>query len=273
MPKARSLKNSSSRAKGWVSLLPSRWSMLFLASLFIFLGIGWGMKQAPQWAARTFQLLANKGYLRLEKLRIEGRRYTSAEDIRKALGISKGQPLFHMDVWSMRQRLLELPWIKAVTIQRQLPDLLWVRLVEQYPIAHWQHRQQLALIDDEGHVIKDTNHTDIGDLLIVTGEEAPRATPQLMAALRAYPQLKQRVTGAMYIGNRRWDIILDTKLRVKLPESNLEQGLALFKQLEENYVLPLHAILYVDVRNLEKAYIRYRPSFKPVSSSKSSKQA
>jgi cell division protein FtsQ len=173
----------------------------------------------------------------------------------------------------MRDDLMGLPWIKDVTVRRQLPDHLSIRLLEQYPIALWQKKKTLSLIDDAGHVIEEKGMEDaFSGLLVVTGEEAPQATPMLLEALRAYPHIKQRVTGAMYVSKRRWDLLIDNKLRLKLPETHLEEGLAFFEKLDQGQEMDPKEIVFIDVRNPEKAYIRYRtPPSHPVQSKKKSK--
>lgn len=210
-------------------------------------------------------------HIRLEKLHVEGRNFTKPDVFMETLGLHQGDFLFQDNLADIRQRLLALPWIKDVTLQRQMPHLLSIHLVEHYPIAHWQHKNRTKLIDDTGDVIDDETVNEKEDLLVVTGLKAPAATPSLMAALRIYPDLKQRVTGAMYISQRRWDIILDNKIRIKLPEENLQDALGFFKSLEETYVLKPESIVHIDMRHGQRAYIRYKT--RPATSNKPTKQA
>jgi cell division protein FtsQ len=201
----------------------------------------------------------SKHGLTVQKISLEGLRYTDEAELKKSIEISIGDSIFKRNPHELQKIILSLPWIKAATVRRELPSSLIVSVVEQYPIALWQRKNHISVIDDSGSVIDQAISDDLeNDLLVVTGEDAPKATPDLLEALRAYPELKRRVTGALFIGKRRWDIIIDNKLRIKLPEINIEEGLDFFQKLEKGYNLQSQDIAYVDVRNGQKAYVRHK---------------
>lgn len=275
MRKKKSVKQSSYVKQNILKWIPglkgAGFFLLFMVSVgtSFFIWNSW-----PTLEHRIVMALDNQG-VRLQKLTIEGRHYTHEDDLAQGISLKVGDPLLLKDPKEIQARLIALPWIKAATVRRQMPSTLNVRLIEQYPIAVWQRKESLSLIDDEGHVIDEVPQEDVlDDLLVVTGEEAPLATPMLLDALRAYPHVKQRVTGALFIGKRRWDVLIDNKIRVKLPEMHLEEGLAFFEKLESRYPVDSKEILFVDVRNPKKAYVRYRSApVLPSKAKKNSKQA
>jgi cell division protein FtsQ len=54
---------------------------------------------------------------------------------------------FNLNTFALKHQLLQIPWVYAVAIERQWPDTLLVKLVEQHPIAQWGSE---ALINAEG---------------------------------------------------------------------------------------------------------------------------
>ena len=47
-----------------------------------------------------------------------------------SLGVHMGQPLLAIDPVDMKKRLESLPWVRSVTVERRLPDALYVRITE-----------------------------------------------------------------------------------------------------------------------------------------------
>ncbi|HBS51955.1 MAG TPA: cell division protein FtsQ, partial [Coxiellaceae bacterium] len=56
---------------------------------------------------------------------------------------------FYLNVISMRQQLLKLPWVYEASVQRKWPDTVVVNIIEQKPILQWGKN---ALVNPEGVV-------------------------------------------------------------------------------------------------------------------------
>ena len=77
-----------------------------------------------------------------------------------------------------------------------------------------------------------------------------------MQLLGKGPGLAPRVTAGSYIEQRRWDLLLDDRVWVKLPqEKTLEAWLRLASEERDNGLLRRN-ILAVDVRNAEQWVFR-----------------
>lgn len=58
---------------------------------------------------------------------------------------------FGLDVISLKQRLLALPWVYAVMIKREWPDTIVINIFEQKAVAKWNNE---ALLNQEGNVFR-----------------------------------------------------------------------------------------------------------------------
>lgn len=58
---------------------------------------------------------------------------------------------FGLDVISLKQRLLALPWIYAVVIKREWPDTIIISIFEQKAVAEWNNE---ALLNPEGTIFR-----------------------------------------------------------------------------------------------------------------------
>ena len=64
--------------------------------------------------------------------------------------------------------------------------------------------------------------TPYRSLPLLSGPGAPLAAPALLGMLQAEPALIHHVTAASYIGRRRWNVYLDGRIEVRLPEDGAE---------------------------------------------------
>ena len=61
---------------------------------------------------------------------------------------------FRLDLGAIRQQLLDMPWVKKVSVRRAWPNSLLVSIDEQQAIARWGERQ---LISSDGEVFAPEN--------------------------------------------------------------------------------------------------------------------
>ncbi|AIL12701.1 hypothetical protein IM40_02870 [Candidatus Paracaedimonas acanthamoebae] len=190
---------------------------------------------------------------------VEGRSLTSQEDILKAVNIQRGESLFASDLEAIKKRLEALSWVRTATVQRRWPFTIYVRLAEYRPIALWQQKAKFYLVDDQGHYFKIPKNNPFQSLPILTGEEAPKNAPQLFSILRDFPSIIGRVTGAIYLGKRRWDLMLDNRLKLKLSEERIKQSLIQFVKMEEGRKISDKNIVAIDLRFEDKVYFQLAP--------------
>ena len=67
----------------------------------------------------------------------------------------RGQSLLRVDTGAARDRLLALPAVKDVSISKQWPGKMLIRVEERHPWGYWQIKDQPYVIDDEGVVLDD----------------------------------------------------------------------------------------------------------------------
>lgn len=151
---------------------------------------------------------------------VVGRVETPQADLLSTLKLKRGTPLFGFDSEAARKRIERLPWVRSASIEKVLPDTVLVTVEERVPLAVWQHKGQLALIDREGHVIMRDGLERFSHLLLVVGEGAPSHTAELLQILETQPALLTMVKAAVRVGGRRWNVRFDNGTDVRLPEDD-----------------------------------------------------
>src|SRR3546814_10659876 len=82
---------------------------------------GWFGRQAEALQFTALDGTARLG-LRIEEVLVECRARTEAEEILARLGLETGRPILAVDPEAARIALAELPWVRAASVERQLPD-------------------------------------------------------------------------------------------------------------------------------------------------------
>lgn len=207
---------------------------------------------------KTLNQTAEAGFA-VQNILVEGRVNTDPDMIKAILNIEKGDSVFALEPASAKELLEKISWVKSAQVERRLPDTIYVGLVERQPIALWQKNQKLHLIDREGVVLTDDGLERFRDMLIVVGDEAPAHTEALLAMLSAEPGLKGRIDSAAWVGGRRWDLMVDGRIAVKLPEADIGYALARLAAAQSEDAILDKDIEAIDLREEGRLTVKTRP--------------
>jgi len=184
----------------------------------------------------------------VEDIEVEGRETTDASIIMTALATRRGAPILAVDLWQAKAELEKLPWVRSAAIERRLPRTLHVRLTERRPLALWQHAGKQHLIDRQGEVIPAADLSRFARLPLVVGDNAATRAAALVEMLQSEPALAARVTAAVRVDNRRWNLRIDDSIEVLLPEENPEAAWAQLAAFERRNNLLKRDVQRVDMR-------------------------
>lgn len=250
------------RAKWQVALL--RWGGPALA-LAAVIGVGswaWSSGWADrQWVALSEATLEASGEagLALREVLVQGRGRTSQQDLMTALDLQLGTPILALDPAVLRARLEALPWVARATVERRLPDTLFISVEEREPLALWQREGEIALIDRTGAVIRDPALEPFAHLPMVVGDGANGHAAELVEMLALAPDLARRVKAAIWVGDRRWNIRLDNGVNVRLPEEDGAAAWSELANLQAQHGLIDRDLAAIDMRQPDRLIVRLTP--------------
>ncbi len=223
------------------------------------------MRQSPSGRAildrvssRLLQASATLG-LRVADVRVEGRATTDRETILEALNARLGTPILAVDPMRAKRQLESLPWVRSAAIERRFPDTIYVRLVERQPMALWQHGGKLDLIDRTGAVIPVARLDHFAKLPMVVGEDAAAHAATLLAMIATEPDLAARVTAAVDVGSRRWNLRLDNAIDVLLPTDDPAEAWAELARLQRTSAILQRDVRAIDMRLPDRLVVRVAP--------------
>lgn len=184
----------------------------------------------------------------IEDVRVSGNSETSEIDILEKLGLDGTTSLVALDVNAAREKLAQLPWVEEVEVRKVYPKTVEVKLQERKAYAIWQHGQELSLIEKSGSVIAPLRDNKFAALPLVVGRDAETAASRFEADFSAWPDIRKDVKAYVRVAGRRWDLHMKNGIIVKLPETGVEQALALLTRFDREQRLMERDIAGVDLR-------------------------
>ncbi len=202
-----------------------------------------------------------------EQVEIVGATHTRRIDVHQAVLPAGSNSMLDIDLDAARTRVAALPWVADVSIRRALPNRLIVTLEERTPFAIWRSGDSAVLVDAEGTVLAARDLIPFAGLPILVGAGAATEVATLWPVLSTQPQLHARVTGAAWIGRRRWDIRFESGEVLALPEGydNARAALARCARMDGDNGLLDRGFARFDMRIGDRLVVRRAsdPSLSP----------
>lgn len=199
----------------------------------------------------------NAAGFEVASVRISGLTNLTEHHVLDALELGEGVSLVTFDVTDGLQSLLDLPWVESASLRKLYPNRMEVTLTERQPFAIWQRNEDfVSVIDSEGRVLDDFDGEKFLNLPLLVGYGAEKEAREFLTKLAQFDAIASRVQASILISGRRWDLILDNDVKIKLPEAQPELALTnLIKMDAESDVLSKDITL-VDMRLPDRVVMR-----------------
>ena len=109
-------------------------------------------------------------FLRINDIRVEGNEHYTDEEIIKAIDIEQGDNLFFFDRFAAISRVFaKLPYVEEVSVTRQLPDRVVIRVEECRALAYIAVGDENWTIDHNCKVLGKATKSELGSLIRIEG--------------------------------------------------------------------------------------------------------
>jgi cell division protein FtsQ len=197
-------------------------ALAFVAAMIVSGTIARSIRQVNE-AVGT--VVADAGF-GISEVHLAGNVRTPPETILAALGFKPGESIFNADLQSARLRLKKLDWVADAEVQRRYPDAISVRLVEKLPFALWKSPAgTVYVVERAGGIITSEDVAQFAKLPVLLGDAAPDDAADLVDAVAQHRAVAARTKAYQRVSRRRWNLILDGGVVVKLPEAGWQREL------------------------------------------------
>ncbi len=175
-------------------------------------------------------------------------------------GVMADDVMFGIDPSDVRARVAELPWVEQVVVRRLWPDQIQILITPRAATALWQDQGHLSFMDGTGRKLGEAKNTKSakGYALVVGSNAGPQA-PALFEALRASPDVANRTSAALWVGDRRWTLRLKSGGDILLPETGMAEALAHVQALQASHQILDREFARLDLRTSGTLILRPTP--------------
>jgi cell division protein FtsQ len=230
--------------------------LLLLATLAYGIVVGERMPAIVAGLKDARDAAANAAGFRIASIAMSGERHASREEILGIAGVTGTTSLLFFDVEEARDRLKTNPWIADATVLKLYPDRLQIGIKEREAFALWQQAGRVAVVAGDGTVLEPYVNPALLRLPLVVGVGAAARAKEFLVLLDHYPDLRDQVRAAVLISERRWNLRLRNGLDIRLPETDVEQALAMLVALDRDKKLLSRDIVAVDLRLPDRVTVR-----------------
>jgi cell division protein FtsQ len=253
---------------GWFERRADLLSKLGFLATILFYGAtaAYGVTLTSRWeevqriTLTTANQLALAAGLGIAKVSVEGRNHVTEAQIADAVGVKPGVSIFAFDTAAARERLLQNGWVREARVMRLLPSTLVVELEERSPYAIWRDGSESAVIDGTGRVLAEIQPADFPMLPTVSGPGAASPAKEIVEMIRSHPELAAHIRNIDRVAGRRWDLLLDTGLRTKLPAGYPKAALDELNDMLARNPAALYELSEIDLRVATQFTLRLKDS-------------
>lgn len=169
-------------------------------------------------------------FFRIGTVKVDGKTIYTNEEIILKSGIKTGENMFMIDSGELNETLTsDLPYIKAVTLERELPDTVILKVSTTKAVAAFKWGEGYVLIDETGKVLERSAAKVPKGVAVVTGaklsdaaEGAPvnigeGTTEELVKVLKSIKSSElTSVTGIEIAKNGEFRLRYDNRITIKL---------------------------------------------------------
>ena len=204
----------------------------------------------------TRNALANSAGFRITSVAINGRKQLSQDEVLAIGGVNGRSSLLFLDAAAVREKLKADAWISDATVLKLYPGQLRIDITERAPFALWQHGGHLFVISEDGAVLQKYVADRFVRLPLVVGEGAANHARDFLALLGRYPQVKAVTKAAIFVGERRWNLLLNGGIEVRLPENDVSNALVYLSNLDRDEHLFSKDIVAIDLRLADRLIVQ-----------------
>jgi cell division protein FtsQ len=183
-------------------------------------------EQVQEMAFDLYRKVIERPEFMLDALSIEGASDSLNTEIRKILGLDFPISYFDLNLANLRERVLSLPPVEIAETHIRGGGILHIKVDQKTPALLLKKEMGFAVLSAHGEYIRSVSSREIfPNLPVITGVGAENAASQATTILKVIDKKLTQVRGLVFVGQRRWNIIMTSGQIIMLPENNPEQAI------------------------------------------------
>lgn len=190
-----------------------------------------------------------------------GNEHLTDEELRNMAGLKGGENLLFLSGRKMFEKMSESPWIRAVSVRKELPDRLSILIEEAEPFALLDMKGRLFFVDDQGKMLEELRDSPVPFLPVISGDpfekkEAFKEAISLAREVKGQGLLSRKDhVEIIALQSNEMSINLDGVL-VKVGSGEYAEKLGRLAELEEEIKKRQIPVDYIDLRFANRVVVK-----------------
>lgn len=178
------------------------------------------------------------------------------QDIREVVPVDFPISSFDLDIPEMQKSIAALDPVADAKV-RVRANILEIQVSEREPALLWRNAEGLDVLDIEGNYVRSAStRLDYPHLPIIAGQGADEHVMQARQIMATLRPLQDRLRGLVFVGERRWNVVLDRDQILMLPEDAPIRALERIIALDQAQELLSRDVAAVDFRLSNRPTLR-----------------
>jgi cell division protein FtsQ len=242
--------------------------MMGLAGIVMFAGVaiagatwlGSSLFDVREAFARTADGAAASVGFEIAAIEVAGVSGARADEVRELVVPEGRHSILSLDPADVRARVESLDWVAGARVRRLWPSTIEIDVERRQAYARWQEEGEISVIDYNGERLLAERAADHPELPLVVGAGAGPAAEPLLIALENLPNVRDRLKALVRVGDRRWNVELESGITIALPEEGAAHALEQLEDLHTRHALLDRPLAQIDMRAVGRVAVRVHPA-------------
>lgn len=215
----------------------------------------------------TLLLLASAGYalLRsafpLQQIRFSGNQHLNDEDLRALTGLGEKENLATLSSGAVFRSMSASPWVRSVSVRKELPGTLHVLIKEAEPFALLDMGSRHFIVDNKGRLLEELKDSSVPFLPVIVGNpfEKKEVFGEAINLVRAIKDagLISRKDRIEVIAHKQQEMTVNLDgVVVKVGTGDYHEKLVRLLELEEEIKTRRIPVDYIDLRFANRVVVK-----------------
>ncbi|HMK49009.1 MAG TPA: FtsQ-type POTRA domain-containing protein [Thermodesulfovibrionales bacterium] len=190
-----------------------------------------------------------------------GNRHLTDDELRALTGIHRHDSLLTLSNDRISRQMLKSPWIRSVSIRKDLPDTLSITIKESEPFALLEMNEHLFLVDEKGTLLEELRGGSVPFLPVITADPY-REKDGFSEALSLAKTMNEKGFSSdrdhiEIVAHKPHELTVTIDgLVVKIGAGGYEEKLERLVQIEEDIKQMAMPVDYIDLRFAGRAIVK-----------------
>ena len=232
--------------------------LLILVFVLIFFYLSFKFQEITALPKKYIENYSHKYGYDLDNIDIKGLKFLDKEKVLSFFQPFKGESIFLIPIQDISNKILQSKWVKSVHINSDYKNSLTVNIKEEIPFGIYDNGNQKLLFSSDLVILEIFDiQNQYSKLITFYGENSIINSKKLI--LNFDIDFLKLIESAIFIKDRRWDILLRNKILLQLPEKNIINAILNYNKIYNNFSnKDLKQIQSIDLRLSNQAVIKYR---------------